>query len=93
MRQNSLLGVQTLQRPLLEVRMHLDLVDRRHDRRLREQEIDPIDTKLAGALVERVKRGVVAVVADHTFVSMNMSSCEMPGRRIPKFVLNSMIIR
>jgi hypothetical protein len=31
---------------------------------MQEQQVDLIDTELAGALVERVQRGVIAVVAD-----------------------------
>ena len=31
---------------------------------MQEQEVEMIDAKLAGALVERMQRGVVAVVAD-----------------------------
>ena len=40
------------------------VVERRWQRLVEEQEVDPVDAELAGALVERVKRGVVAVVAD-----------------------------
>ena len=39
-------------------------VEGRRQRLMQEQQVDLVDAELAGALVERVQRGVVAVVAD-----------------------------
>ena len=56
LRQNAVLGVQTLQRRLLEVRMHFDLVDGRYDGRLSQQAL-----KVVGHEVAHANRAYLAV--------------------------------
>ena len=53
-------GEQRLQRPVGVERP----VEGRRERLVQEQQVDLVDAELGGALVERVQRGVVAVVAD-----------------------------
>ena len=45
--QDAVLGAERLDLALLEVRVHLDLVDRRHDRRLRQERGEVVDHEVA----------------------------------------------
>jgi hypothetical protein len=59
-RADPALGEESLERPVgVE-----GAVEGRGQRLVQEQQVDLVDAELAGALVERVQRGVVAVVAD-----------------------------
>ena len=60
MAQDFAVSEQRLQRPVgLQGRL-----ERRRQRLMQDQQVDPVDAELAGALLETVHRLVISVVAD-----------------------------